>query len=269
MRRPRSLLAAAAISLPLLMVVFSAAGQMQNPYVPGELIVKPRKSVQRAQLSDVEAALLPTVSRRLPSIGAEVWSIRGMTVAEALRRYQNDPRFDYVEPNYIIQLDQTFPSDPLFPDMWALHNIGQTGGNPDADIDAPEGWDVETGDSVLVGVIDSGIDWTHLDLATNIFINHCEIPNNGLDDDGNGFIDDVRGWDFRNNDNDPMDGAGHGTHVAGIVGAIGNNGVGVVGVNWRARLMPIKFLSNGGSGTTVDAIRSIDYATMMRVRVVA
>ncbi len=268
MIRLRSLLTAAAISLPLLMVVFSAAGQIQDRYVPGELVVKPRRDVPRAQLADVEAALLPTVSRRLPSIGAEVWSIRGMTVAEALRRYQNDARFDYVEPNYIIQLDQTFPSDPQFPDMWALHNTGQTGGAPDADIDAPEGWDLETGDSVVVAIIDSGIDWMHEDLATNIFINHGEIPNNGLDDDANGFIDDVRGWDFRNGDNNPTDDAGHGTHVAGTAGAIGNNGVGVVGVSWRVRLMPLKFLSAAGSGTTVDAIRCIDYATMMGVRVI-
>ncbi|MEE9270307.1 MAG: choice-of-anchor D domain-containing protein, partial [Candidatus Krumholzibacteria bacterium] len=265
MKRFRSTLAVASIFFAILMLVFSARGQVQNDYVEGQLIIKVKSSVQRSQISDVELNLNSTVTRRFAS-GAELWDIQGVTSAEALQRYQYDLRFEYIEPNYIIRLDQTTPNDPRFPEMWGLNNTGQTGGTVDADIDAPEAWDIETGDTVLVGIIDTGIDWTHVDLAAHIWTNPGEIPGDGIDNDGNGFIDDVRGWDFANDDNNPMDGNGHGTHVAGTVGAIGNNAIGVVGVNWNATLMPIKFLSDGGSGTTANAILSVEYATMMGVR---
>jgi len=129
--------------------------------------------------------------------------------------------------------------------MWGLNNIGQTGGTIDADIDAPEAWDVTTGDSNLViAIIDSGLDMSHPDIAANLWTNPGEIPGNGIDDDGNGYIDDVHGWDFTGNDNDPTDDVaacgGHGTHTAGTVGAVGDNGVGVTGVNWNVKLMPLK-----------------------------
>ncbi|MEJ2721493.1 MAG: S8 family serine peptidase, partial [bacterium] len=109
-------------------------------------------------------------------------------------------------------------------------------------------------------------DWHHIDLADNIYTNPGEIPGNGIDDDGNGFVDDVHGWDFVNNDNDPYDDAGHGSHVAGTIAAVGNNGIGVVGVSWSAKILPIKFLNSGGSGSTADAILSVEYATLMHVR---
>ena len=121
----------------------------------------------------------------------------------------------------------------------------------------------------MVAIIDTGIDYTHPDLAANIFINTAEIPGNHIDDDGNGFVDDVRGWDFVNRDNDPMDDHFHGTHVAGTVGAVGDNGLGVAGVNWSVRLMPLKFLDSGGSGSTADAVAAIEYATMMHVDVMS
>ena len=169
---------------------------------------------------------------------------------------------EYAEPNFIVHAN-ALPDDPRFVngDLWGMHNTGQSGGTFDADIDAPEAWDIQTGSRfVIVGVIDSGTDWGHEDLSTNIWSNPGEIPGDGIDNDGNGFVDDIRGWDFANSDNDPMDDAGHGTHVAGTIGAKGNNGIGVVGVNWNVTIMPLKFLDSSGSGTSAGAINAILYA---------
>jgi len=135
----------------------------------------------------------------------------------------------------------TIPNDEYFNLQYSLHNTGQTGGIPDCDIDAPEAWDIETGNSdVIIAFIDSGIDYTHPDLASKIWINLDEIPGNGIDDDNNGYIDDVRGWDFYYDDNDPLDENGHGTICAGIAAAVSNNGVGIAGVCWDCQIMPLK-----------------------------
>ena len=160
----------------------------------------------------------------------------------------------------------TIPNDPSYPQLYALNNTGQTGGTFDADIDAPEAWNITTGSrAIVVGVIDTGIDYTHPDLAANIWTNPGEIAGNGVDDDANGFVDDVHGYDFANNDGDPMDDHYHGTHVSGTIGAVGNNGTGVAGVSWNVSLMALKFLDASGSGWDSDAIRAVNYATMMRM----
>ena len=159
----------------------------------------------------------------------------------------------------------TIPNDPSFTRLYGINNVGQTGGTTDADIDAPEAWNVSTGSSsIIVGVIDTGIDYTHPDLAANVWTNPGEVAGNGVDDDRNGFVDDVHGYDFANDDGDPMDDNYHGTHVAGTIGGVGNNGTGVAGVSWNVSLMALKFLDASGSGYLSDAIRAVNYATMMR-----
>ncbi len=228
-------------------------------YVPGRVIVKLHRDLRTMDADILRQELKAKVERKFSLIGVEVWSLSGMTVAETIAMYQNDPRIVYLEPDYIVQALRV-PDDPLFGQLWGMHNIGQTGGLPDADIDAPEAWSHATGGKVIIGVIDTGVDYVHEDLAGNIWINPGEIPDNGVDDDGNGYIDDVHGWDFINNDNDPMDDHYHGTHCSGTIAGVGNNGLGVAGVCWQAKIMALKFLDAEGKGLTTAAIAALEYA---------
>ncbi|MDX9911014.1 MAG: S8 family serine peptidase [Phycisphaerales bacterium] len=175
----------------------------------------------------------------------------------------------FVDPDIVAHTAAT-PNDPSFGLEYYLDNTGQFIFQPgviDADIDAPEAWDITTGNrDVIIAVIDTGVEWHHPDLAANIWANPGEIPNNGLDDDGNGFVDDVRGWDFGENDNNPDDdsfGGGHGTAVSGTLGAVGNNGIGVVGVNWNVSILPLKIADRFGSLLTSAIIASNDYLTSL------
>ncbi|MCV6637163.1 S8 family peptidase [Candidatus Albibeggiatoa sp. nov. NOAA] len=199
--------------------------------------------------------------QEFPLINAQLWEMTTDTLS-ALQFLENDPRIEYIEPNYIVSLNET-PNDPDYSKLWGLHNEGQTGGKIDADIDAPEAWEINTDSDVIVAVIDTGVAYSHPDLAPNMWVNKGEIPDNGVDDDQNGYIDDVYGYDFVNDDGDPDDDHYHGTHVAGTVAAVGNNGTGVVGVSWTAKIMALKFLNKNGSGSTSDAIKAVQYATSM------
>ena len=172
---------------------------------------------------------------------------------------------DGVESDYVLSIVKT-PNDSRFLELWGLNNNGQTGGGNDKDIDGAEAWEKTTGSKdVLVGVIDTGVDRNHRDLKDNMWSNPNEIPGNGLDDDNNGYVDDVHGWDFANNDNDPFDDNSHGTHCAGTIGGVGNNGVGVTGVCWDVSMVGLKFLNRYGSGALSDAVKAISYATKINV----
>jgi len=185
----------------------------------------------------------------------------GLSINQALDNLSTDSSIAYAEPNYIISLD-AIPNDPNFAMQYGLNNSN------DADIDAPEAWDVTTGDSnIIIAVIDSGVDYTHPDLRSQMWRNPGEVAGNGRDDDGNGFVDDIYGWDFNTNDSDPMDEHNHGTHVSGIIGAQTNNSAGVAGVNWNVQIMALKFMNSQGQGTTSAAIRALDYAVANGARI--
>lgn len=171
---------------------------------------------------------------------------------EIIKDYQEKESIEYAEPDYYVYSMATEPDDPFYQsgDQWYLDEVN-----------APAAWDSTTGDtSQVIGILDTGVDWDHPDLDDNIWWNWDEIPDNGVDDDGNGYVDDVRGWDYINNDNDPDDDNSHGTHVAGIAAAEGNNGIGITGVAYNSRIMPLKVLQSSGSGNSSDLATAIDYA---------
>ncbi|MDH5741305.1 MAG: S8 family serine peptidase, partial [Nitrospira sp.] len=252
-------------------------------YVPGEVLVKFKDEVSRSGIASLSVDMGAKEVRAL-SMNATVihqYKLDGtLSVDEAVLKYRSNPAVEYAEPNYLYWL-QIIPNDTQFGSLWGLHNIGQTvdgtAGKANADIDAPEAWDISTGSpNVIVAVIDSGIAYDHPDLAPNIWTNPGEMAGNGIDDDGNGLVDDVHGWDFGVNDSDPMDpldlnpggNPGHGTHVAGIIAGAGNNGTGVTGVMWTARLMALKAGGVDRSLSTTAIVSAIHYAVANHARVI-
>jgi subtilisin family serine protease len=166
-------------------------------------------------------------------------------------------------------LKETAVNDPLYPWQYSQHNEAQVyGGKIDGDMNAPRAWEIQTDcREILVAIIDTGLNYQHPDLIDNIWANPNEIPSNGVDDDDNGYVDDIHGWNFSGDNADPMDDHGHGSHTAGVIGASGNNGIGVAGICWNAKIMGLKFISNTGTGYTSDAIEAINYATTMGVKI--
>lgn len=258
----------------------------QAEFLNNEVLFKINENatfMEQAQLQAFLTLNAAYVAQEWDEIGiTHVKSANGWTREQTISFAQtlhNYSFIEYAEPNFIYH-NQVIPNDPLFNTQWGLHNVGQASpflpGNPfedplgpglvDADIDAPEAWDTATGDSeIVIAIIDSGIDYNHPDLAANIWTNPNEIPD-GFDNDGNGFVDDIVGWDTFNLDNDPIDDNGHGTHVAGTVGASTNNNIGVAGVAWNAKLMAVKAASAGGGLNSASIVGAQVYVTRMKVQ---
>ena len=255
-------------TIPLL----AAPGAMadNSKAVPGEYIVIASSSQTRSirQFSNNAYNRMNDLPRRL-SIN-ETHEVLLLTmkedieVSEAREILSNLEGVQTVEPNYIYYAD-AIPNDQRFKDTWAFQNIGQKEGTIGADISALTAWDISRGSTdVVVGIIDSGVDYNHPDLQKNMWINPNEIPGNGIDDDNNGFVDDIHGANTESNTGDPMDESDHGTHVAGTIGAVGNNGIGVAGVAWQTKMVACRFLNQSGEGTTADAIKCLEY--MIRLK---
>ena len=183
------------------------------------------------------------------------------SLSSSLSAFQSLTSVATAIPDFRVKLTAT-PNDTSYASQWALEN------SADADIDASQAWDYGTSSSVVVAVIDTGVDYNHVDLEANIWTNTREVAGNGIDDDGNGYTDDIRGWNFVSNNNNPADDNGHGTHVAGTIGAVGNNGIGIAGVAWSVKVMALKFMDATGSGNLSDAVAAIDYARVNGAKVI-
>ena len=250
----------------------------EGTYIPGEIIVcfaagdddeSLNTDDQNALLTELGGGYVAHELNIIPGL-CLVKLPAEMSVAEALAEYNRCEGVLRAEPNIKFQLDNTYPSDTRFTELWGLHNTGQLFGTIDADIDMPEAWDFATGSrEIIVAVIDSGADYTHPDLAGNMWINPLEMNGAaGIDDDGNGFTDDIHGYDFIHYIGDPSDEVGHGTHVAGTIGAVGNNGIGVTGVCWDVQIMALKFIDNSHNGNAFSGMAAIEYAIAMGARII-
>lgn len=265
-------------------------------HVPGEIVVKFKAGKSKNFLSAKTLSSLGIQGQRDIKLSYDTLSVlkvsEDKSMASVIASLKNNPNVEFAEPNYIYSVNPikeqnviskkllkspftdftaATPDDPSFGKLWGLRNTGSnepngSAGVEGADVNALKAWDITKGSrAVRIAVIDTGVDYTHPDLKANMWVNTKEIPGNGIDDDGNGFIDDVYGYDFANNDSNPMDGNGHGTHCSGTIGAVHDNKIGVAGVMSDVQIMAVKFLGDDGSGSLEGAIKAIDYATMMNV----
>jgi outer membrane protein assembly factor BamB/subtilisin family serine protease len=249
--------------------------ELAQGYRSRVLIVKPLTFQGAEKLDAAEAAEGFFTLRNFERLGRmRVLEVpEGMSLAEALSLLKSSGRYEFVVPDRIYRT-QAVPNDPSFSQQWSLKNTGSTGGIADVDIKAVTAWDTQSSASdVVVAVIDSGLRLTHQDISANLWVNSGEIAGNGIDDDGDGYIDDVHGINATVSTalakaGDPTDDNGHGSHVSGIIGAAGNNGLGIAGVAWSVKIMALKFLESNGFGSFSDGCECIDYAIKKGARII-
>jgi len=247
-------------------LITSVSGQQNNrsdrsdTFVPGEVLVQFNHSVSRSEKDQSLNSRNARSIRHFNSVDIDLVRVPpGWSIAAAVGGLRGLRGVINVQPNYIRRGIPGGPSDPLWLDdtLWGLKKI-------QADL-VWSNFSVGSSD-IVIADIDTGINYSHPDLAANAWRNPFEVPGNNIDDDGNGYIDDVFGIDTANHDSNPFDDQGHGTHTAGTLSAVGNNAQGVVGVNWNAKVLSCKFLNAAGSGTDAGAIECFDYVLAMRNR---
>jgi uncharacterized protein YjdB len=246
-----------------IMSKFKASKENKN-YKKDEIIVKYKPALSTFSLQEVEKKHSVNTKKKMKNgISVAKFDSSKHSMEETLNNLNSDPDVEYAEPNYLIKLNASPASEPYFGYMWGLKNSS----TPGIDINIETVWNTLMGNSsVVVGVIDSGIDYNHEDLKDSVWVNTAEIPNNGIDDDNDGYIDDYKGWDFYNNDNKPYDDNGHGTHVSGIIAA-SNNGKGVVGIAPKVKIMPMNVGNSDGYLYDSDVIEAINYGVSKGVKI--
>jgi subtilase family serine protease/subtilisin family serine protease len=233
----------------------------KKKYEEDTLLVKFKPDVQSEDKEKIHIKLGSIKIKDYPSLNIQYVKLKkDITPEDAAALYEAEPEVEYAEPNYLFTSQYT-PNDPLFDYLWGLYNTVQTQGSPAADINAVSAWDITAGgNDIVVAVIDSGVDSGHPDLWENLWVNQAEYAGTlGVDDDGNGYIDDIHGINTYSSSSDPTDDHGHGTHVAGTIGAVGNNDIGITGVNWQIQIIPCKFLNSEGYGYTDGALECLEY----------
>jgi len=250
----------------MFLILFTNNIAKAQDYVPDEVLIKFKRGVgkqaRQVAINSVQGKRIGTFRLDPDLFHLKVPATIGADIA--ISHLIRNPNVQYAVRNHIyyITQDQVFPDDTRFHNQWALHNTGRGGGTAGADIDAPEAWNIFTGSSdIIVAVLDTGVDYNHKDLAANIWTNPLEYAGTiGKDDDLNGYVDDVHGYDFAYDNGDPMDVRGHGTKCAGVIGGVGNNGLGITGINWTVRIMCVKVHKDSGGATSDAIIKGIDYA---------
>ena len=261
-------------TLPRIPMAAAGAGG----YATDSILVRFKPSANASDKAQARG-LVNAVSHRSYGLVRGLENMRlkaGQGVTDAVDKLSRLPFVEYAEPDFIVQTSAS--NDPFYGLVYAIENVGQTiagaAGVPDADMDVLEAWPTQTGDpNQIIAVIDSGVQYDHEDLAANMWTNPGEVPGNGLDDDGNGFVDDVYGYDFHGDganlsseDNDPIDEDGHGSHVAGTICAVTDNGLGIPGVVKQCKIMALRFIGPQG-GYTSDGVASLDYAVQMGAKI--